>query len=113
MKPTAEINKTNFGINGLRSNQSAPIIAKALNKPRPALHFEMPQFWFRNGVPFVAALNLFLGATMLASAAPIKNIVLVHGAFVDGSGWHSACTTGACQRGATKNEPLKTVNPIK
>lgn len=37
----------------------------------------------------VAALALSLGAASVASAAPIKNIVLVHGAFADGSGWRA------------------------
>src|SRR5467141_4250450 len=31
--------------------------------------------------------SLLCGAASTASAAPVKNIVLVHGAFVDGSGW--------------------------
>jgi len=39
--------------------------------------------------------NLFFSAALLlatlgmANAQPIKNIVLVHGAFADGSGWRS------------------------
>ncbi|RFU44476.1 alpha/beta fold hydrolase [Paraburkholderia sp. DHOC27] len=41
----------------------------------------------------IAALSmtLFLGAAQVqaASTGPVKNIVLVHGAFVDGSGWKS------------------------
>jgi pimeloyl-ACP methyl ester carboxylesterase len=35
----------------------------------------------------VCAGALALGAAQAAEAAPIRNIVLVHGAFVDGSGW--------------------------
>ncbi|TCL62228.1 alpha/beta hydrolase [Rhizobium sp. BK251] len=35
----------------------------------------------------VAAAALALGISGAASAQPIKNIVLVHGAFADGSGW--------------------------
>jgi pimeloyl-ACP methyl ester carboxylesterase len=35
----------------------------------------------------VAAAALALGVSGAASAEPIKNVVLVHGAFVDGSGW--------------------------
>jgi pimeloyl-ACP methyl ester carboxylesterase len=35
---------------------------------------------------FIAS-TVFAGATMTAPAAPIKDIVLVHGAWVDGSGW--------------------------
>jgi len=31
--------------------------------------------------------SLFCAAASTASAAPVKNILLVHGAFVDGSGW--------------------------
>src|SRR6266403_2302402 len=31
--------------------------------------------------------SLLCGAARTASAAPVKNILLVHGAFVDGSGW--------------------------
>lgn len=31
------------------------------------------------------------GAAIPALAAPIKNIVLVHGAWVDGSGWKPVC----------------------
>lgn len=34
-----------------------------------------------------ASAFLLMGATVPAMAAPIKNIVLVHGAFVDGGGW--------------------------
>ncbi|MEX3956149.1 alpha/beta fold hydrolase [Trinickia sp. EG282A] len=34
-----------------------------------------------------AAVCLFASAAAPALAAPIKNVVLVHGAFVDGSGW--------------------------
>ena len=37
-------------------------------------------------VAFVAALSL-ISAAVPASAAPIENIVLVHGAWVDASGW--------------------------
>ena len=40
----------------------------------------------------VAALtSMLIGATMNAAAAPtgIKNVVLVHGAFADGSGWEA------------------------
>ncbi len=33
------------------------------------------------------AVALSLGITSYARSAPIKNVVLVHGAFVDGSGW--------------------------
>src|ERR1700738_5073928 len=37
---------------------------------------------------FVSAAFLVLAGTAVpALAAPVKNIVLVHGAFVDGSGW--------------------------
>jgi pimeloyl-ACP methyl ester carboxylesterase len=35
----------------------------------------------------VAALSLLGGVTRPALATPVKNIVLVHGAWVDGSGW--------------------------
>src|SRR2546430_11340971 len=31
--------------------------------------------------------SLFCAAASTASAAPVKNILLVHGAFVDGAGW--------------------------
>jgi pimeloyl-ACP methyl ester carboxylesterase len=34
-----------------------------------------------------ASVFLLMGAAVPAMAAPIKNIVLVHGAFVDGGGW--------------------------
>jgi hypothetical protein len=34
-----------------------------------------------------AAFLTLGGAAVPASAAPVKNIVLVHGAWVDGSGW--------------------------
>lgn len=37
----------------------------------------------------VAAATLALGMSGAASAEPIKNIVLVHGAFADGSGWRA------------------------
>jgi pimeloyl-ACP methyl ester carboxylesterase len=37
----------------------------------------------------VAAAALALGAADVASAAPVKNVVLVHGAFADGSGWRA------------------------
>src|SRR6266404_1370807 len=33
------------------------------------------------------AASLLCAAARTASAAPVKNILLVHGAFVDGSGW--------------------------
>jgi pimeloyl-ACP methyl ester carboxylesterase len=45
----------------------------------------MKQNLFRAGVAMPILLFLTLGSA--ASAAPVKNIVLVHGAFVDGSGW--------------------------
>ena len=35
----------------------------------------------------VAAMAAFGGVDRSASAAPVKNVVLVHGAWVDGSGW--------------------------
>src|ERR1700733_10147814 len=35
----------------------------------------------------VAAMALALGISAAASAEPVKNVVLVHGAFADGSGW--------------------------
>src|SRR3954454_10619842 len=38
------------------------------------------------GLAFAAALSLF-STVGSASAEPLKNIVLVHGAWVDGSGW--------------------------
>jgi hypothetical protein len=38
-------------------------------------------------VSAVAGLILLGGATTPAQAAPVKNIVLVHGAWVDGSDW--------------------------
>ena len=34
-----------------------------------------------------AAFLVLAGTAVPALAAPVKNIVLVHGAFVDGSGW--------------------------
>ena len=37
--------------------------------------------------PAVAALAVLAGIARPALAAPVKNIVLVHGAWVDGSGW--------------------------
>ena len=37
----------------------------------------------------VAAAALALGISGVASAEPIKNVVLVHGAFADGSGWRA------------------------
>ncbi len=37
----------------------------------------------------VAAAALALGMSGVASAEPIKNVVLVHGAFADGSGWRA------------------------
>jgi pimeloyl-ACP methyl ester carboxylesterase len=40
-------------------------------------------------VSSVAAAALALGAAGAASAQPVKNIVLVHGAFADGSGWRA------------------------
>ena len=38
-------------------------------------------------VTAAAAVALLSSAAALAQAAPVKNIVLVHGAFADGSGW--------------------------
>src|SRR6202167_2220060 len=40
-------------------------------------------------VAMLAAATLAGGALESASAAPIKNVVLVHGAFADGSGWEA------------------------
>ena len=37
----------------------------------------------------VAAAALALGVSAAASAQPVKNVVLVHGAFADGSGWRA------------------------
>jgi pimeloyl-ACP methyl ester carboxylesterase len=37
----------------------------------------------------VAVAALALGAAGVASAQPVKNVVLVHGAFADGSGWRA------------------------
>jgi pimeloyl-ACP methyl ester carboxylesterase len=37
----------------------------------------------------VAAAVIALGSAGAASAEPVKNVVLVHGAFADGSGWHA------------------------
>jgi hypothetical protein len=42
---------------------------------------------FRNWFIFVASSVVLAGSALAAPA--IKNIVLVHGAFVDGSGWQS------------------------
>jgi pimeloyl-ACP methyl ester carboxylesterase len=45
---------------------------------------------FKNGTAIMAAILLSVVATTAIHAAPrIKNIVLVHGAFVDGSGWQA------------------------
>jgi len=41
----------------------------------------------KHPIAAMAAATLAIGAAQAASAAPIKDIVLVHGAFVDGSGW--------------------------
>ena len=41
---------------------------------------------FKAGLAIVAVLSLALTAVP-ASADPLKNIVLVHGAWVDASGW--------------------------
>lgn len=38
-------------------------------------------------VSLVTAALMITGVSRAADAAPVKNIVLVHGAFVDGSGW--------------------------
>jgi len=44
--------------------------------------------YFRSAVAHAAAaLCLVAGAVTTAQAAPIKNVVLVHGAFVGGAGW--------------------------
>ena len=42
---------------------------------------------FKAGVACTAAVFLILGGPPAMAAAPVKNIVLVHGAWVDGSGW--------------------------
>jgi pimeloyl-ACP methyl ester carboxylesterase len=42
---------------------------------------------FRAFLPIAIGLSLASAVAMPASADPIKNIVLVHGAWVDGSGW--------------------------
>jgi pimeloyl-ACP methyl ester carboxylesterase len=41
----------------------------------------------RSLTTLVAAAGLALGTTGTALAAPVKNVVIVHGAFADGSGW--------------------------
>jgi hypothetical protein len=42
---------------------------------------------FKNFLVSAAAFLVLAGTAVPALAAPVKNIVLVHGAFVDGSGW--------------------------
>jgi pimeloyl-ACP methyl ester carboxylesterase len=42
---------------------------------------------FKNCFVSAAAVLVLAGTAVPALAAPVKNIVLVHGAFVDGSGW--------------------------
>jgi pimeloyl-ACP methyl ester carboxylesterase len=42
---------------------------------------------FKTGLNLVLAVGAAWGIGSAAWAAPVKNIVLVHGAFVDGSGW--------------------------
>ena len=41
----------------------------------------------KNSFVSAAAFLVLAGTAVPVLAAPIKNIVLVHGAFVDGSGW--------------------------
>ena len=41
----------------------------------------------KNSFVSAAAFLVLAGTAVPVSAAPVKNIVLVHGAFVDGSGW--------------------------
>ena len=41
----------------------------------------------KNSFVSAAALLVLAGTAVPALAAPVKNIVLVHGAFADGSGW--------------------------
>jgi len=43
----------------------------------------------RSLIASVAAAALALGVSGIAAAEPIKNVVLVHGAFADGSGWRT------------------------
>ena len=40
-------------------------------------------------VPGALGTLLLCAIARVASAEPVKNIVLVHGAFVDGSGWRA------------------------
>jgi pimeloyl-ACP methyl ester carboxylesterase len=51
-------------------------------------NFKLNRSCLRAGFVSAVALGLFLAASAVpAFGKPIKNIVLVHGAFVDGSGW--------------------------
>ena len=44
----------------------------------------------KNSFVSAAAFLALAGTAVPLLAAPVKNIVLVHGAFVDGSGWKPA-----------------------
>ena len=46
---------------------------------------------FRAGTFLTIGLGLLAATIGIATAAPIKNIVLVHGAWADGSGWKGVC----------------------
>ena len=46
---------------------------------------------FRAGTFLTIGLGLLTATIGMATAAPIKNIVLVHGAWADGSGWKGVC----------------------
>jgi hypothetical protein len=46
----------------------------------------------KNTVAVLLATAVAFGMSLAANAGPVKNIVLVHGAWVDGSGWRGCMT---------------------
>ena len=68
---------------------------------------------------FVSAAALLVGMAVPVLAAPVKNIVVVHGAFADGSGWKpvydilvkDGYSVTVVQEPLTSLEEDKTINP--
>ncbi|HXW92380.1 MAG TPA: alpha/beta hydrolase, partial [Terriglobales bacterium] len=42
---------------------------------------------FKTALAAVVVLTALNGTTLLSQNSPVKNVVLVHGAWADGSGW--------------------------
>ena len=65
-----------------------------MNESFLLLFFKKEESFLRSiptlGLAYAVVASLFCAMTSAAAAAPVRNIVLVHGAWVDGSGWKPA-----------------------